>query len=161
MLTLLAVLLLALPPARAGSTELNPTTMAVTPDVITQYDAVRVSLVNDALPATVSAARSLAALSPGDQPLASAATAVANAVDLPGARIAFGELSRLLVQRIAATTPAPKVVTYFCPMFEQGFGYWLQPKAGIANPYMGQSMPACGEEVSLKTALKAATATAR
>jgi hypothetical protein len=47
------------------------------------------------------------------------------------------------------------VRAFRCPMTE-AWPYWLQATAGIANPYMGTSMPACGEGTSFKAALKAA-----
>jgi hypothetical protein len=37
------------------------------------------------------------------------------------------------------------------------YPYWLQPAAGIANPYMGTSMPRCGEGASFTAAVKKAS----
>lgn len=144
-------------PAATASTPASP---ALTADVLTRYDAVRGALVSDKLPDLVLAARALAAAAPDDGVLAASATSLGAAPDLATARVAFGELSRLLVLRAASTTPPLKVIAYYCPMFDGGFAWWLQPKAGIANPYMGQSMPTCGEELSLKAAQKAALLTA-
>lgn len=129
---------------------------AVAPDTLGRYDAIRAALVVDDLPGTKSAASGLAAAAPGDPTLAAAASALGSANDLAAARSAFGELSRLLVTRIAAGHPPPKVFAYHCPMFP-GYARWIQSKAGIANPYMGQAMPDCGEEMSLKAAAKEAT----
>ncbi len=153
----LAVLLLLaeLSPAQAAEPVGASVSVAVAPDLLTRYDAIRVALVNDKLDGVTSGARELAAASPGDPSLAAAASALAAAPDLATARVTFGEISRLLVLRFSATTPTPKGVVYFCPMF-QGYAWWIQPKSGIANPYMGQSMPECGEEKSLKAAAKAA-----
>jgi DNA-binding GntR family transcriptional regulator len=101
------------------------------------------------------AAARLAAAHPDDPALLAAAQAVTAAADSTTARQAFSELSRLLVLRLATTSGAPRVLAYHCPMWE-GYAWWIQLKPGISNPYMGQSMPTCGEETSLKAAIKAA-----
>lgn len=129
---------------------------AVAPDLVAPYDAIRLALVNDKLDVVQSAAREFGSAAAGDAALAAAASAVAASPDLLSARTGFGELSRLLVIRLAATKPTAKVLVYHCPMFA-GFPWWIQSKSGIANPYMGQAMPECGEEISLKAAVKAAT----
>lgn len=120
------------------------------------YDALRAALVADDVAASASAARALAPLVAGDGELAAAAERVAAGADVAAQRLAFADLSRLAVLRISAAG-APKVIPYHCPMVS-GYGYWVQAKSGIANPYMGQSMPHCGSEVSLKAAVKAAEA---
>lgn len=157
---LLILLCLATAPVQAASPALDPTAAAsaspaVTSALLAQYDVLRIALLADKLDASVAAAREIVSASAGDSALLNAATSVSTASDLATARTAFGELSRLLIQRLSTTSPAPKALVYYCPMFA-GFPYWLQPKAGLANPYMGQSMPGCGEETSLKVALKAA-----
>jgi hypothetical protein len=119
------------------------------------YDALRLALVADDGPAMVTAARALAAQLAGDAELSTATSTIADAADASARRTAFSRLSRLVILRLAADRSAPHVVVYHCPMF-QGYGYWIQPKSGIANPYMGQAMPECGEEVGMKAAVKAA-----
>lgn len=119
------------------------------------YDRLRIALVADLNAESVAAAQALAA-SP-DPEIAAIAGTIAAAPDLPGRRKAFGDLSRILVLRLEAGDLPGKVLVYYCPM-AAGYGYWLQPKAGIANPYMGQSMPGCGNETALKAAVKAAQA---
>lgn len=141
-------------PVLAGEPTVNVAGPAVSAETVTRYDAVRTALLADQPSTVVTAATALAAGSSADPALAAAATAVARASDLTAARAAFAELSRGLLQRLAVPG-APKVVAYHCPMYG-GFGYWIQPKSGIGNPYMGQVMPQCGEEVSLKSAIKAA-----
>lgn len=142
-------------PARAADAATDATPVALTAEVLADYDVVRTALLKDDLAGAVAGARALVARSPADAALVTAAAAVGAAPDLLSARNAFGALSQLLIRRLAAGS-GPKVVTYHCPMFETGFAWWIQPKAGIGNPYMGQSMPSCGEEVSVKAAVKAA-----
>jgi enoyl-CoA hydratase/carnithine racemase len=137
----------------AGAT----TVAAVAPERLGQYDAVRLALVGDKLDEARAAARELATAAVADPPFAAAAQSLAAASEIGAARSAFGELSRLLIRQLGSATPAPRLVVYHCPMFE-GFAWWVQPKAGIANPYMGQAMPECGAETSLKAAAKAAGA---
>jgi Cu(I)/Ag(I) efflux system membrane fusion protein len=73
-----------------------------------------------------------------------AAASMGRAEDLKAARQAFGELSRLLIL-LAGADPrlAEGWHVFECPMVET-FPKWMQPSAGIDNPYMGQAMPACG-----------------
>lgn len=154
---LVLLALVAAPPGWAGEPVSVEPVVSLAPDALTRYDAVRTALVDDKLDAVLTAARELATSAAGDTALAESATAVATAQDLGSARIAFGGLSRLLIARVASTSPVPKVVVYHCSMFEH-FAWWIQLKTGIANPYMGQAMPECGEEKSLKSAVKAAAA---
>jgi hypothetical protein len=121
------------------------------------YDTLRATLASDQLESSTTAATRLAADLSADPELASAARAVADGKDLEARRTAFGSLSRIVVLRLDAAPDAPKVIVYHCTMF-QGFPYWIQPKNGLVNPYMGQKMPGCGEQVSLKAAVKAASA---
>ena len=144
-------------PALAAAPSVAGTVGSVQADPLISYEAIRLALVNDSPETARSAARELATASTGDAALVSASAAIAEAPDIAAARAAFGELSRLLIARLGAVHPAPKVVVYHCPMFV-GFAWWVQPKAGIANPYMGQSMPTCGEEKSIKAGVKAAAA---
>lgn len=118
------------------------------------YEAVRVALVADQQAAAAAAATALAGQL-SEPAAAQAANAVAAATSLDAMRLAFGELSRAYVLHLDGTQ---KVYAYFCPM-TAAWGYWLQPAAGIGNPYMGQSMPKCGEGVALRVATKAAATT--
>ncbi len=145
-------------PAMAAAPVAEPMAVAVAPDTLARYDTIRAALVVDRLDAAQAGARDLAAATPAaDGTLIAAATILASASSLPQARMAFGELSRLVILRASAADPAPRVWTYYCPMFA-GFPWWIQAKPGLANPYMGQAMPGCGEERSLKLAAKAAQA---
>jgi hypothetical protein len=155
---LLACVLALASPALAADVPPGTPTVAVAAAStwLPGYDAIRVALVADDGPAATTAARSLASTVAGDPPLAEAADAVATSVDATARRAAFAQLSKLVVLRLSAPG-SPKVLVYHCPMFT-GFAYWIQPRAGIANPYMGSAMPECGEEVSMKVAAKAAAA---
>ncbi len=66
----------------------------------------------------------------------------ADAADLKAVRAAFKEFSDHLV---AGELPEGFIVA-FCPMADDGKGAsWIQPDGVIANPYLGRSMPTCGE----------------
>lgn len=155
---LLVCFLVIATPAHAAEPA-SPPSAAVVPapsQWLSDYDGIRLALVADDASAATTAARSLASSAGGDPDLAAAAVRVASATDTTAQRSAFSELSRLVVLR-ASAPGASRVLVYHCPMFA-GFAYWIQPKAGIANPYMGAAMPECGEEVSMKAAARAAVA---
>jgi hypothetical protein len=143
--------------APAGAAEpVAPIAAVVLPaHQLTRYDTVRAALVADDLGAATAAARALGEAPGADPGLARAAGALAAAPDLAAARMAFGDLSRVVITALVAAPSGPKVFVYHCPMFA-GFAWWIQLEPGIANPYMGRAMPACGEERSLKAAARAA-----
>ena len=153
---LLAVLLTLTAPAHA--TDGPPAApAAVAPDParwLAGDDTLRLARVGDDSAAAAAAAQAMTTTATGNAELAAAASRVASASDIAGMRTAFSELSKLAIQRLSGAG-SPRVLVYHCPM-HVGFAYWVQPKAGIANPYMGRAMPECGEEVSLKAAVKAA-----
>lgn len=122
---------------------------------LSAYEAIRVALVVDDAAGAASGARALVVEAAGDTPMEARARALADASGLPAARSAFSELSRLVVGRVAEDPASPKVFVYFCPMWS-GYAYWLQATPGLANPYMGVSMPACGVQTTLKVAARAA-----
>jgi len=75
--------------------------------------------------------------------VANDADALAEAKDLSTARETFKDLSQSLIKFLSEK----KVNTgefneVFCPMQN---AYWLQVSKDIANPYLGHSMPGCGE----------------
>lgn len=75
--------------------------------------------------------------------VASAADGVAKAKDLPAARENFKDLSQSLIKYLADNkVKTGKFEEIFCPMAN---AYWLQTNQAIANPYLGHSMPGCGE----------------
>ncbi len=112
------------------------------------YDRVRVDLVEDRLD---DARRDAAAITAPE--LVKPAQALAVAVDTESARIAFGEMSRAIVAHYAAVGAPDGLRVYHCPM-TAAWPYWVQPTAGISNPYMGTSMPKCGEGTSFSAAAK-------
>lgn len=150
---LLALLILASqahePPPSRPQAELAVSAAALLP----AYEALRVALATDREAEAVVAAQQLADVA--DPALRPVVEALIAAPDLAGRRAAFGELSRQLVLRVNADPASPKLKVYLCTM-APGYGYWLQTRPGIANPYMGTAMPACGEEVSMRRALTAA-----
>ena len=119
--------------------------------LVEDYDLVRLALAEDRVDAARAAAVALAERAPPE--VAIAARAVAHAEDDRTARLAFGELSRATVLAVAADEP--DVHVFRCPMAD-GWSFWLQTDAGIANPYMGARMPRCGFGTSLRAASRAA-----
>ena len=76
--------------------------------------------------------------------LAAAARETAGAADLAAARESFSEVSRTLIEFVAANPElAQGRFVYECPMVE-GYGKWVQLEEGVSNPYMGEAMLACG-----------------
>lgn len=77
-----------------------------------------------------------------DGTLRQIALEAAKAEDLKQVRAAFKEFSDQLVE---GELPKGFIVAY-CPMADEGKGAsWIQPEGVIANPYLGRSMPTCGE----------------
>ncbi|GDX81036.1 hypothetical protein LBMAG42_28470 [Deltaproteobacteria bacterium] len=123
---------------------------------VAEYDAVRAALAADNAPAAAAAATTLAADATLDPLMLAPARAVAAATDIVVMRVAFAELSRTAILALGLT-PAEKVQVYKCPM-APNYQYWMQAKAGLANPYFGKSMLTCGEGVAIKVAYQAALA---
>lgn len=151
---MLAAVLAFAPPAVGADTP--PLSTVAPAQWLPGYDAVRLALVADDEAAAIASAQALATSAGGDTEIAAAAGKVATATDTAARRAAFADLSRVVLLRLS-NPGSPRVLAYHCPMYA-GFAYWVQPKAGIANPYMGRAMPECGEEVSLRAAVKAAEA---
>jgi len=71
------------------------------------------------------------------------ADALAKAKDLPAARESFKNLSQSLIKYLGQEkVKTGRFEEIFCPMAN---AYWLQTNQNIANPYLGHSMPGCGE----------------
>ncbi len=71
------------------------------------------------------------------------ADALAKAKDLSTARENFKDLSQSLIQYLAdKRVKTGRFEEIFCPMAN---AYWLQTNQDISNPYLGHSMPECGE----------------
>jgi len=76
--------------------------------------------------------------------ISSAASALASAGDLDGARSQFFELSKPMGRyRKMAGIEGTSVL--FCPMAKKA---WIQPQGDVGNPYLGQGMPTCGTVVA-------------
>lgn len=143
------------PPAPATAPTDGPVAALAT--VLAGYDGVSRALFVDDAATTVVLARALAAGTRATVPtVAAAADAVAAVDDLAGQRIAFAELSRQVILALADAPPTG-LKTFRCPMVDT-YAFWVQPEAGIRNPYMGQAMPRCGEGTPLAAAVRAAEA---
>lgn len=61
-------------------------------------------------------------------------------------RIAFGNISKTWVAHLKSTkSQADRYSLFFCPMFPQGYAFWVQPKSEpLRNPYWGKEMLECG-----------------
>ena len=156
-----ALLLAALPAASHAD---DRTAFA---QVVQNYEAARLSLINDSTRGVAERGREIVATIEGLAEdfsakragidaaqseevrsllplLREAATALADASDLDVARDAFYDLSKALVRwRKAAVVEVPAVA--YCPMAKRS---WLQPEGDLGNPYYGQSMLTCGDVVS-------------
>lgn len=126
--------------------------------VLAGYERARAALVDDRLEDARAAGDALVGAADASPAVVAAARGLATASDAEYARTAFGEVSRAVVLELAATGAPDGTKVFHCPM-TAGFGYWLQPTAGIANPYMGVAMPTCGEGTSLRAAARAAAST--
>jgi hypothetical protein len=124
------------------------------------YDAVRLALTADRLPAAKKEAVKLrtaaegelawAATAAGRGPelvkpftkVAAAAAKIERASSITDARKAFGESSEAMRAALAIAERDDFLVAY-CPMVKL---HWLQPKGELRNPY-GAAMPSCGRVV--------------
>lgn len=118
------------------------------------YEQVRAPLAEDRVEDARRAAEALAAVPDAPADLTAAARSLVVTTDAEGARVAFGEVSRVVVRELVAAGVPDGAKVFHCPM-TAAWGYWIQPSAGISNPYMGTSMPTCGEGTSWKSAAKA------
>ena len=75
--------------------------------------------------------------------VAAGADAVAQAKDLATVRENFKDLSQALIKCMSdKNVKTGQFDEVFCPMAN---AYWLQTNQDISNPYLGHSMPGCGE----------------
>ena len=74
--------------------------------------------------------------------VATEAEMLANTSDLKSARDAFKPLSDSLIKYLADHHVKNAYVEVYCPMAQAS---WLQANKKVSNPYMGQTMPDCGE----------------
>ena len=109
--------------------------------IISHYEKISEALVKDDLEAAKSAAAQLgkAAKTEGKSDLAGTAQAIAASASLKDARKAFAGVSEEVIE---LTEGQPGYFIMTCPMAKAD---WLQKDREVANPYMGQKMPACGK----------------
>ncbi len=113
------------------------------PSLFPAYEPVRLALANDSLPDAQKGASALAKLAKEAKrdDIAAKADGIAKASSIADARAAFSTLSDAMIayrKNVKANAPA----VAYCSMEKK---YWLQAKGEINNPYLGRSMPACGE----------------
>ena len=119
--------------------------------MLEQYESIRVALAQDNLAAAQSAASQLSGSFPGNEKIANASRAVANAASLEEARERFKILSNKVIPLARGndgyfivgcpmgTCPAPCVN---CQMSR--FGDWVQSTATVGNPFLGAAARRCG-----------------
>ncbi len=126
------------------------------------YFEIQTALAADSTPSPVTLNKLLDALSRlemlGDVPDAAQkqfghARRAASRMDnsLETARPAFRTISHAML-RAAVVARGPQTAQglkqYYCPMVPGSGGDWMQPGGDLANPYWGNEMLTCGEEVS-------------
>ncbi len=122
------------------------------PLVVEHYLPVREALAADNLDGVAEHARALSESK--DRALAAAAGKLGDAQDIGAARKAFGEVSRVLIKQLKASSKkkvgsgADALLVFECPMAKP-YGKWLQAENAISNPYMGAKMPRCGKLVDM------------
>ena len=117
--------------------------------LVLAYDAVREGLAIDDLKVAQAAAKALAEAHKAVAPVAAAANKLAAMATIEDARMAFGDLSKALLEAMKADAKlADNVIAYRCPMAE-GYQKWVQLGAPMRNPYMGQKMLECGSKADL------------
>jgi hypothetical protein len=144
--------------AHAGmqmAAESNPSSPAIkvfTEPVQAVYDSyitVQGTLAKDSLEGVSKAAAAMAKSIQGDASkalsvrVAEQAEALSKAKDLAAARDAFKNLSDSLIRHLASQKlPAGVYHVAYCPMAKAS---WIQTSKTVLNPYMGSSMPHCGQ----------------
>jgi hypothetical protein len=135
-------------------------------EMSSQYEAIRLALLEDSTEGVAEHAKSIQDLAKGqlehfdagrfivpDQDIATfeaalqdiqtAASNLSSAGSLAPARETFFALTKPMVRYRKLSGGQDSVVAY-CPMAQKA---WIQPQGEIGNPYMGQQMPSCGEIV--------------
>jgi hypothetical protein len=123
--------------------------MAPVQSVYDNYIMVQGALAQDSLKGVSTAATAMTKAIQGDSmkmlspKVAQQAEALAQAQDLATARDAFKSLSDSLIQYLKdQKVPAGSYYVAYCPMAKAS---WLQTGKTVLNPYMGASMPHCGQ----------------
>lgn len=144
---LLAAAAVGLLGASRGHAADNADLTAPVKSVYGHYLKIQASLAKDSLTgvaenadAIAKAAQSDAKMLPAD--VGTQAESLAKAKDLSAARAAFKPLSDSLIQYLADHHAKNAYVQVYCPMANAN---WLQASRNVSNPYLGKSMPDCGE----------------
>jgi Cu(I)/Ag(I) efflux system membrane fusion protein len=130
-------------------------------DALEAYESLRVKLAQDDASAAPALAEKLAASAtkaaaaatgPTQQPLKDLAAAADKmkalpATDMAGIRGSFGDASKAMVALLVAD---PSLQTgrflFMCPM-AKGYQKWVQTDQKLRNPYYGNEMLECGEQL--------------
>lgn len=125
---------------------------ALTPAVNSVYDSylkIQAELVKDSLKGVSENATAISKAVRGDDQkalpneVAKQADELAKATDLSSAREAFKPLSKSLIKYLADhKAHSDHFTEVYCPMADAS---WLQTETEVHNPYLGKSMPNCGE----------------
>lgn len=117
--------------------------------VLDHYLKIQVALADDSTKGVAANAADISKTVKADETktlssqVSDAADALAKAKDLPTARENFKDLSQSLIKFMSdKKVKTGRFEEIFCPMAN---AYWLQTNQDIANPYLGHSMPGCGE----------------
>jgi Protein of unknown function (DUF3347) len=117
--------------------------------VYTNYTKIQLALVKNSLKDVPETASAIAKAVKGDEmkmlspDVAQQAEKLAKAKDLVEAREAFGHLSDSLIKYLDEhKVKSGAYKEAYCPMANAS---WLQTSERIQNPYLGKSMPHCGE----------------
>ena len=145
----LAVIAASAAVSSAAEKKMDDPLMEPVKSVLDNYLAIQKELVKDSLQGVDDHANAIAKAVKGDDmkmlpaEVATQAEKLARAKDLKAAREADKPLSASLIKYLA-DNKAGKGVYHeaFCPMAKAS---WLQTEKNIRNPYMGKSMPGCGE----------------
>jgi hypothetical protein len=144
-------------PAGDSIPHLNPTAdkaensalMEPVKSVYDNYLKIQTALAKDSLDGVAENANAIAKAIKGDEmkmlspDIAQQAETLSKTTDLKAARKAFKPLSDSLIKYLADhKVQSSNYNEAYCPMAEAS---WLQAGKKISNPYMGKSMPGCGE----------------
>jgi len=130
----------------AGAPQATPLAQS-TKTILDSYVSIQTALASDSLEAVAQSGNAIVQNVRGDPSkisppqVAREADKLAKAQDLQSARKAFKSLSQSLIQYVRANHITGLHEAY-CPMAKAS---WLQVGTQINNPYMGRSMPGCGE----------------
>ena len=127
--------------------------------LFSEYLTLQKALADDTLPDPAKALRALDGVDmsllegaehmqwmPQEKAIRTALEQIKNAADIAEARRAFSDLSTALSATGNSFQPLETFYEFSCPMaFGSESAVWLQSSDQTANPYLGESMPTCGE----------------